>query len=92
MSVQEGKFSIGWRDSGRKAQCPPNPAYPEGVYVNALSAGDNGCFTQLPYPAAGCGLHVIECLICGYRIAVTAAGRPDDPRSVTLPCRPMGRA
>ncbi len=32
------------------------------------------------------------CKICGYRIAITTAGRPDDPRSVKIPCQLQGSA
>lgn len=79
------KFKIEWIDSGREPQCAPNPDYPNGVDVDA-SGGGPSCSTPLPYPAPRCGMLVAECLTCGYRAAVTTAGRPDDPRSLTVGC------
>ena len=73
--------------SGRgKAQCPPNPDYPNGVAVPAPNGVPVSCKVELPYPAPECGHHKIECLTCGFILVVTAAGRPDDPISVRLPC------
>lgn len=73
--------------SGRgKAQCPPDPAYPDGVSVNATRPGEEGCVTELPYPAPECGHWRICCATCGMTVVVTAAGRPDDPRELTIPC------
>lgn len=69
----------------RKARCAPNPEYPDGIDI------DNGerpaCRVELPYPAECCGAWVVDCSTCGVRVGITAAGRPDDPRSVMLPCR-----
>jgi C4-type Zn-finger protein len=42
---------------------------------------------ELPYPAKRCGLFLVICDKCGYSAAITTAGRPDDPRKVTLPCK-----
>lgn len=74
-------------DSGREPKVKPNPAYPDGVDVD-MSDGTSCCCTQgLPYPAPRCGAYLIECDLCGLRVAMTVAGRPDDPRSVKLPCK-----
>jgi C4-type Zn-finger protein len=43
--------------------------------------------TELPYPAKRCGIYLVVCERCGYSAAITTAGRPDDPRKVTLPCK-----
>lgn len=80
-----GTFRIEWVDHGREPQCPPNPDHPSGIDVDT-SGGAPSCSTTLPYPAKRCGYFVVECRVCGYRAAVTTAGRPDDPRSVTVAC------
>lgn len=71
--------------SGRgKARCPPDPNYPEGKRID-LGVLPN-CAVELPYPAPECGQFVVACGECKASVVVTAAGRPDDPRSVTVPC------
>lgn len=79
-------FSYKFLDSGREPQCAPNPAYPEGMFLD-LSDGKRGCCFSVPYPAPRCGMIVATCDVCCYRAAFSVAGRPDDPRSVKLPCR-----
>jgi len=84
---RKGGHVVEFHASGRgKAQCPPNPAYPEGMDVDASIAGRESCRVDLPYPAPECGTWTITCLHCPFRLIVTAAGRPDDPRTVTVPC------
>lgn len=83
-------MKIEWVDHGREPQCKPNPAYPTGKDLDA-SHGGPACMTTLPYPAKRCGLYVIECEACGLRVAVTTAGRPDDPSSIKLGCLPRGK-
>jgi hypothetical protein len=79
------RLEVTWHSKNRKAQCPPNPNYPNGMDVD-MSHGAKSCATDLPYPAPECGLWIIECKVCGYRVGVTAAGRPDDPKSVCFAC------
>jgi hypothetical protein len=79
---------IEWIDHGREPQCAPDPNYPEGKDVDC--GVEQSCLTPLPYPAKRCGLFVVTCYACGARVAVTTAGRPDDPRSVKLPCEQHG--
>ena len=78
---------IKWLDSGREPQCKPDPAYPHGKDIDETGDQGWGCKTELPYPAPRCGAWLLICDNCGVRVAVTAAGRPDDPRSVRLPCK-----
>jgi hypothetical protein len=86
-----GSFKIDWIDRGREPQCPPNPAYPNGVDLDgALKLGVPTCKTDLPYPAKRCGLYYVECRLCGCNALITTAGRPDDPRSVVMPCKLQG--
>lgn len=90
--AEGGQFEIAWRDraGGRKARCAPNPDYPEGIDAD-MAFGAPGCVAKLPYPAEHLGVWFVTCRICGFRGALTAAGRVDDPRSVTLPCKPIGK-
>ena len=60
--------------------------YPEGVHITDADAG-KGCRFILPYPAPRCGALVVECETCGKRVALTVAGRPDDPRSLRMTCK-----
>lgn len=84
-------ISVEWLTNGRKARCQPNPDYPGGIKVNL--AGDGiGCEKALPYPAPECGVWLVRCERCGASAAITAAGRTDDPKQVTLPCAAKGEA
>lgn len=79
--------TISFEPSGRgKAKCPPDPNYPRGIAVPCPPDVVVSCFVELPYPAPECGLWLIACDRCERTMAVTAAGRPDDPVSVHLPC------
>lgn len=85
-------FDIYFKKSGRgKAQCQPDPKYPNGRELD-VSFGRTSCVVDLPYPAKECGAYVVTCSACKLCIAVTAAGRPDDPTKVTVPCRIEGAA
>lgn len=82
------KHIVTFHKSGRgKAQCPSNPAYPDGMEVRIAKPHEKSCSIDLPYPAQECGMHLIHCTECGMDTAITAAGRPDDPKRVIVPCR-----
>lgn len=85
-----GKVSVEWIDAGRAAQCPADPAFPEGVTID-LRGGQISphCVAKFKYPAVHCGRWVISCT-CGYSAIVTAAGRADDPRVALIPCKRKG--
>lgn len=84
----EQAITVTWFDHQREPQCEPNPAYPNGIDVDLRAKkGARGCATELTYPAPRCGVYLVVCEKCGYSVAITTAGRPDDPRKVTLPCR-----
>lgn len=87
-----GNLSVTFSGYGRKAKCEPNPDLPYGVAVDATFGVGAGCETDLPYPAPECGVWIIECSVCGHRLGLTAAGRPDDPTKVKVPCKLLGRA
>lgn len=78
-------------DSGREPQCKPDPRYPDGIDLNlAEHVLQKVCGFNVPYPAPRCGQYAIRCKVCNYYALVTVAGRPDDPRTVTMPCRSSG--
>lgn len=82
-------FDIEWRDAGKEPQVAPNPAYPDGFDLD-ISGGDKPtCTTALPYPAKRIGMYMITCRLCGLRVGCTTAGRPDDPRSITMTCKTL---
>ena len=85
-------FKIFWHDAKREPQCQPNPAYPKGVDVDRSDGARVTCWTTLPYPALRCGPFLVECAICGMQVRVSTAGRPDDPRSLTVACKPFAAA
>ncbi len=89
MSAQ---FTVIFTPSGRgQAQCPPNPEYPNGVDLDISLGSVQFCTVPLTYPAPECGMFDSQCSLCGRRVAVTAAGRPYDPKSVKIPCRELGK-
>ncbi len=79
-------FNIKWTDGGREPQCPANPVYPNGKDIDTSHDAWPSCRTELPYPAKRCGHFLVRCRTCGLKVALTTAGRPDDPRSLTVNC------
>lgn len=71
---------------GSAPTCPPNPAFPNGQDVDVSGGAKKFCQLALQYPAPSRGIHVVDCETCKLSFAVTAAGRPDDPRSVKVGC------
>ncbi len=86
-SAMTTEFDIEWFDRCREPQCAPDPAYPAGKDLDC-SMGAPSCVATLPYPAKRCGVYVVECKKCGMSVACTTAGRPDDPRTLRMPCKP----
>lgn len=84
----EQAITVTWFDHKREPQCEPDPAYPDGRDLDLrANEGSRGCLAELPYPAKRCGVYLVACDKCGYSVVITTAGRPDDPRKVTLPCK-----
>jgi hypothetical protein len=80
------KHTVTFHKSGRgKAQSPADPAYPNGMKID--TGVRPSCEVKLDYPAPECGQFLIVCNECKSNAVVTAAGRRDDPISVTVPCR-----
>lgn len=88
MRTNRKQFVINAINRRGPPQCPANPAYPDGIDVGAdrTKAGPS-CKADLPYPAPERLVWMVRCKRCGFSAAVTAAGRPDDPRSVTMNCK-----
>lgn len=80
-------ITIEWIDGEREPKVAPNPKYPDGIDLDMSDGSSNSCITALPYPAPRCGVYVVKCDLCGLVVAITTAGRPDDPRTVKLPCK-----
>lgn len=83
-------FDVVFIDHGREPTENPDPKHPDGVRINLATAIHKSCTRNLPYPAPRCGLYEVTCRKCGYRAVVTVAGRADDPRVITLPCKQGG--
>jgi hypothetical protein len=82
-----GEFKIEWIDLEREPREKPDPNYPHGIDLNVAMGRSPSCAVKLPYPAPRCGMYHVECKTCGQDIILTTAGRPDDPRSVTMACQ-----
>lgn len=80
-------FLITWIDNMREPQCAPDPAYPLGIDIDFAKDVLTSCKVMLPYPARRCGVYIVTCKTCSYAGACTTAGRPDDPRSMRMPCK-----
>jgi hypothetical protein len=75
-------------DARRTAREPANPKYPNGMMVNLnVNPLARSCSFNLPYPAPRCGQYIVTCRTCGFSVGLTVAGRADDPRVITIPCR-----
>jgi hypothetical protein len=92
ISGKTSQLVVTWVDAGKEPQVPPNPNYPAGIDLDISEGAAQTCATPLPYPARRIGHYVVECRICGRRVGCTTAGRPDDPRSLTLACKAMATA
>lgn len=82
---------VSWHSRNRAPQCAPDPAYPFGKDVD-MAGKAPACEVRLPVPAECCGIWLLTCDRCGLRVGVTAAGRPDDPALVRVPCKAKGSA
>lgn len=82
------QFMIEFISTGRgKAQCAPDPKFPNGTPLDVSIKGQPCCTVNLPYPAPECGVYRVECSLCELVMMITAAGRPDDPTTVTVSCK-----
>lgn len=84
-------MKITWHDAGREPRERPNPAYPNGIDLDASGGSMPTCTATLPYPAKRCGSYTVECETCGSRVGCTTAGRADDPRSIKVACKGVAK-
>lgn len=90
MIPARGQHRIEWLDFGREPVGKPDANFPKGRNIRlAVSPGVPFCKVELPYPAKRCGLYKIDCALCGIVFAITTAGRPDDPKSIEIHCKPV---
>jgi hypothetical protein len=90
--MSDKQFDVTWHDSGQWPRVAPDPEYPAGIDLDVSAGARITCTVSLPYPAKRIGRYVVACRVCGLRIACTTAGRPDDPRSIKLPCQTVATA
>lgn len=88
--VRNPTMRVTWVDEGRRPQFAASPNYPNGIDVDCSGGAKATCTQALPYPATGCGHHLLVCDRCGLRVVITATGRADDPRSVKVACKNGG--
>lgn len=79
-----------FHDSGKRSTEKSDPEYPNGVPINLATVIQKSCTRNLPYPAPRCGHYAVQCQVCGFAAILTVAGRPDDPKTVTMPCKTKG--
>ena len=81
-------IEVKFNDSGREPKEKPNPKYPNGMDISCAQPGQKSCtFNLRPYPAPRCGTYSVRCVDCQFTALVTVAGRADDPRTITIPCK-----
>jgi hypothetical protein len=85
-------MKVDWIDGKREPQHPPHPSYPNGIDLDCSFGAKRTCTQALPYPAKRCGYFEVECEVCGAKIAISTAGRVDDPRSIKIACKLEGSA
>ena len=82
---------VKWFDAGLEPKSEPDPAYPHGIDIDVSEGAKPTCSTALPYPARRIGHFMVTCDRCKVSAALTTAGRPDDPRSIRVPCAWRGK-
>jgi DNA-directed RNA polymerase subunit RPC12/RpoP len=78
---------VTWKDRDTRPLFPADPDFPDGTHLDLAFGAEAACWTDLPYPVVTVGAHQVECPTCGLRLLCGANGRPDDPRTVKVPCR-----
>jgi hypothetical protein len=79
------QFEIMWIDRGQPPRQPPKPEFPNGQHID--SGQRPACRVELPYMTKrNVGYWAVVCSRCKTNALITMASRPDDPKSVMLPC------
>lgn len=92
--VIPGRLSVAWRkrarvENGVARTTPgvaPDPAFPEGVDIDLSEGHPRTCAARLPHYAGLLGMYEVRCMVCDLSVAITSAGRADDPRLIRVPC------
>jgi len=79
--------TVSWWQAQGEAKLTPDPRFPEGRDVDVSLDAPLRCTVRFDHPAPGFGAWIVECLVCGARVACSAAGLADDPRSVKIACQ-----
>jgi hypothetical protein len=79
-----------WSGSCNPPRCKPDPRFPNGVDLDVSRGATATCQIKLQCPAKGQGGWLVQCAACGSNAFATTAGRPDDPRSIKIPCKAPG--
>jgi hypothetical protein len=78
-------FIIKYIDRGSRPKVAADPNFPDGKHVDC--GARPACWVDLPYMTkVNVGCWLVECVTCGANCMLTMASRPDDPRSLMLPC------
>ena len=79
------QFKVEFIDRGRPPRVAANPDIPNGQHID--SGERPACRVELPYMTqTNVGYWYVECRKCKTNMLITMASRPDDPKSVMLPC------
>jgi len=78
------------RSGGRPPTQPADPAWPKGQDIDFADGRSDvpTCAATLPWVDNKIGLYLVDCSFCGQRVAITVAGRKDDPLATRLVCMP----
>ena len=95
LAPKQGKDNDDRRDfSGQRpdgdAQTEPEYSLTEWMSICAPIRSKSTAVPMCPIRHRAVGAYNIFCNKCKLRVAVTVAGRPDDPRTVTMPCKVGG--
>lgn len=85
--MADDQFAIEWHGSGRAPTQESDPNFPDGIALDVSDKASRTCEARVPWPATEVGFWIVKCRRCRFSVALTAAGRPDDPKSIKLPCR-----
>jgi hypothetical protein len=79
-------LKIEWIEGDEDADHAVDPAYPHGRDLVDNPEARTHCLVRLPYPAMRSGQWRVTCGKCRKSVVIDAAGREDDPCSLSLAC------
>lgn len=83
--MADEQFTIKYIDRGRPPRVKPDPRFKNGKH---LDSGERpACKVELPYMTQkNVGYWFVVCTKCKTNALITMASRPDDPKTLMLPC------